>query len=211
MKLDEFNQKYRKGKKDNVYNACQEAVSIMRNSHDDLHDIKHIENILGIIDQFLTQKTDLKVDLDVLILATCWHDTWIALRKRKGIINLTYQRIAEGIASSLLFKRHANKYQLGPNLVKKVCYAIRKHSTVQITPRKTIEAKLLDDADKTDARNVRRIKNTYTEKRFLTRKLHLKITLFYLNRIDQKINYAEHYPIYYSYKRSFISYLEKKM
>lgn len=211
MTLNEFNEKYRKGKKDNVYRACQEAMRIMDNSPDDIHNTKHVENVFDLLDKFLVNHKKSDIDFDVLMLAASWHDTWIALKGNSGIINLTFQRLAEGIASSLLFKNNVKKYSLNSKLVNNVCYVIRKHSSVQFTPRKTIEAKLLDDADKTDARNLERIIDTYVEERFLSRKIHLRITLFYLNYIDQKMNYPEHYPIYYSYKNEFLSYLKKKI
>lgn len=211
MKLEEFNQKYRSGKKDNVYEACEEAMLIMQNSLDDIHNLKHVENILTLIDLFISKRSNLQVDFDVLTLAICWHDTWIALKGTGGVVKMSYQRLAEGIASSFLFKKGVKKYSLNTQLIKDVSYVIRKHSTIQLIPKKTVEAKLLDDADKTDARNFERIRHTQVDKRYLSKKLHLKITLFYLNRIDQRINFAEHYPIYYAYKRSFVSYLENKL
>ena len=73
MKLNKFNQKYRKGKKDHIFRACQEAMQIMENSYDSTHGTEHVENVLGLLDLMLSKQKYLKVNFDFLTLATCWH------------------------------------------------------------------------------------------------------------------------------------------
>lgn len=211
MKLEEFNHKYRNGKEDNILIACRQAEQIMQNSKDSVHDIKHVENVLGFVDQFLIKQPKLILNYDVLMLSVFWHDIYKALHGHGTLLLVVYRHIVEGVASSNLFQIMSRKYNLPVNTSRQVCYAIRKHSQIQFLPRSTVEAKLLNDADRIDSRNHQRIVQSQLENQIMKKKLHLKIIIFYMNHLDLKIYFEENISIYKSYKNEFLAYLKAKL
>lgn len=211
MKLEEFNQKYRNSKKDDVWKASKEAVEIMKKSHDPVHDIKHVENVFKNLDLILTNLNKPKIDFDVLMLSVCWHDVYKASNWHGNIIQIIYRHIVEGIASAHIFNKGSKKYSLPAETVKGVCYAIRKHSQIQFTPRKTIEAKLLDDADKIDALNYERLKNTRFEEIIFSKKIYIKIAISYFESKKNRSYFSENTPIFNDQKNDFLAYLKAKL
>lgn len=211
MKFESFNKKYRNGKKDNVWESCRDALLIMKNSKDTSHDLKHVENIFSNINLVINDLNNIKINFDVLVLAVCWHDVWKASYKYKGLWNLLYRQVVEGISAANLFKKRVKRYKLSDNINKNVYYAIRKHSQLQFLPIITVEAKLLDDADKIDAVNYKRLQNTELEKIMLKKSLYIKFVIWYFDRHTFKLNYSENISIYDNYRRDFINYLQSKL
>ena len=101
-----------------------------------------------------------KIDFQVLLLSICWHDVWISKRIPKNLIHLTFHQIVEGLGSALIFKKYALKAKLNKKLLRSVYYAIRKHSSFQVIPPFTLEAKILIDLDKLELWNNYRFFNS---------------------------------------------------
>lgn len=211
MKLETFNKRYRKGKKDNVWKACREALFIMKKSNDPIHDLKHVENVFKNIDIFLKNNKGRTVDFDVLILAVCWHDVYKATNGSNKICRLIYNQFVEGIASSKIFRKNAKKYNFSRKFSRQVCYAIRKHSHIQFLPRMTVEARILYDGDKIDSNNYMRLKNTDVEKFILKKRLFLKLVIWYVKNRGNNLNYHENKPLLFFHKNNLLSYLRTKL
>ena len=123
------------------------GLKIMRNSRDPVHDIEHVEALQSNCADFLTE-TRTKIDSLVMDLAIIFHDTWKAKhRPPKNPFKQVYSELYEGLGSMLIFSNAAAKVNLDAGTTKRVMYAIRKHSTGNIFPRRTTEAKLLWDLD----------------------------------------------------------------
>jgi hypothetical protein len=133
-----------------VDKACMAGIRLMTKSPDPLHNHKHVYRILNDLDLMIHQSHDInwkKVDFNVLLLSICWHDIWKGRRFPKSKKRLLYHWFAEGIGSMRIFSREVKKYNLDKKVVKKVKYSIRKHSSFQITPRRTLESKILKSLD----------------------------------------------------------------
>lgn len=79
---------------------------------------------------------------------------------------------------------HHNQHYLPSTTLKKIGYAIRKHSQFQFFPLKTIEAKILRDIDDLDIISAKRLKPLLAKRRYvstLTKKLG-KAFLFFQTR-----------------------------
>jgi hypothetical protein len=211
MKFETFNKRYRKGKKDNVWKACREALFIMKKSNDLIHDLKHVENVFKNIDIFLKKNKDRTINFDVLTLAVCWHDVYKAANGSNKIIRLIYNQFVEGIASSKIFRKNAKKYNFSRNILKQVCYAIRKHSHIQLLPRMTAEARVLYDGDKIDSNNYIRLKNTDIEKFILKKRFFLKFVIWYVKNRGNNLNYYENKPLLSYHKANLLTYLKTKL
>lgn len=164
---------------------CNQALNIMNDSKDPLHDLNHVKRILDYLHQFLKNEARVKKDLnfEVLILSICWHDTWKSERFSNNIIAFLFHNFWEGIGSMRLFGKVAKKAKLDKNISKKVKYAIRKHHSFQIRKRKTLEAKILMDLDVLDVWSMERLK--VIEKMLSEFKIGsriLKLVIFYYKR-----------------------------
>ncbi len=130
--------------------SCYYALSVMRQSDDKIHDHTHIESIISSLCEFMEQSDEVNwriIDFDVLLLSICWHDVWKSSRRTNKAHKIVYYQIYEGLGSMRLFNKHAKVHTLPKQIVKKVKYAIRKHSMFQIFPTRQLEAKILWDMD----------------------------------------------------------------
>src|SRR3989344_9097196 len=133
MKFEEFYRKYFKDEKGDFYTFSKEGFGRMKKSRDSLHDDVHIENLLGLLDQFLIKhkKIKNKLDLKAVFLALCWHDAWKAKHDPKTVGSIIYNQAMEGIFASQLFKKESKKCAVDKSTIEKASYAIRKHSSLQ--------------------------------------------------------------------------------
>jgi hypothetical protein len=138
MKFEAFNKKYRDGKKGEVWKMCLEGLTIMKNSPDPVHDIRHVENIFGHLDKIVRRSKFKKINFDILMLSVCWHDCWKASKDHGGWLSLFYRQAVEGVAAAKKFNRNAKKYNLPQNTLKGVFYSIRKHSQINFLPINTV-------------------------------------------------------------------------
>jgi len=122
----------------------------MRGTLDPLHNQNHVYSILDSLSEFLDQNAEVKlsrIDFDALLPAICWHDIWKSTKnpaKKRAVI---FHNVAEGIGSMRLFSRYAARFPLTLTQTSKIKYAIRKHSSFQILPKRTLEARILYDLD----------------------------------------------------------------
>jgi hypothetical protein len=132
------------------------AVDFMINSKDPGHGMEHISNLLHQTNRFFkSTENKFKIDRETLVLALYWHDVWKAqIRPSWG--NYLFLQLYEGLGSMFMFKSHASRVGLPPEMIRSVSYAIRKHSAVQGLRAKTLEAQLLWDLDTLDTWNLKR-------------------------------------------------------
>lgn len=151
---------------------CKTGEKLMAQSPDPIHDHHHIGRLLKHLEIFLKQHQE-KIDYSILLPAICWHDVWKGRRQSLNPIKLFYYQIYEGIGSLKIFYHH-NQHHLPSATLKKIGYAIRKHSQFQFFPLKTIEAKILRDIDDLDILSAKRLKPLLAKRRYvsaLTKKL----------------------------------------
>ncbi len=199
MNLRDFRTKYQIRLDLQTLRICYDGIALMSKSLDPHHDKTHIQKILGDLDYLLTMVPNLagRIKFDILLPAICWHDAWISQQKSRGIIHLIYQQIVEGRQSSNIFYYHAASSLPYPQ-VQKICYCIRKHSSLQLLPPLSIEAKILIDLDKLELWNIYRFlgkKNTFQSQKYIYTKYIVKWYFIYSSKIrlyfkelDQKLN-----------------------
>jgi hypothetical protein len=136
----------------------QKGYEMMKVSKDPYHDHTHIDRMLADLKRFLDlEKGQKKVNPEVLLLSTAWHDSWKSGRVAGNEIELLYHQFMDGLGSVALFEDAAKKQGLASDLIQQVSYAIRKHAHFQFTPIQTEEAKLLRDLDDLDLWSVERL------------------------------------------------------
>lgn len=132
---------------------CLEGIHAMKQSRDVLHTEEHIYRLLDYLHLLLENKPEgnpTKIDMEVLLLAICWHDIWKAKRLARNYFFMFFDDIFEGIGSIRIFLRRAKKTKLSNNVIKQITYAIRKHTRFVIFLPKTVEARILRDIDHLD-------------------------------------------------------------
>lgn len=138
---------------------AQVGLNTMDKAADGAHDSNHVARMLAMLDEFLAANPQVasQIDLKVLVVAACWHDSWRASRAPKGIFSLVYNELWDGLGSVSLFKKEAKARNLDQTFTDKVSYVIRKHSSYQFLPQKTLEAQLFFDLDEIDKYSIIRI------------------------------------------------------
>jgi hypothetical protein len=125
------------------------------------HGIDHVNNLLRDVNRFFkSMGNTFDIDKEVLLLALYWHDVWKSQNK-PTMSNFLFHQLYEGLGSMFMFKRYAGVVDLSPGITRRVSYAIRKHSAVQIRPASTLEARLLWDVDTLDLWNFQRIQTVF--------------------------------------------------
>ena len=150
MKFDEFIVKNKINLSDETVRMCEAGIEISRKSVSPLYDERHTFGILGNLDKLLKESGEIektKINLNVLLLAVCWHDVWKTKRFPLNILSLILNQAREGVGSMGMFSNVAEAFGLDPATAKKTKYAIRKHSSLQIFPLKSVESKILKDMD----------------------------------------------------------------
>lgn len=187
MRFEEFYKKYFKEDRSDFYFFSKEGFFRMKKSRDSLHDFFHIQNLFGLLDEFLIKHKKIKkrLDLKAVFLAICWHDAWKAKHDPKTIGSIIYNQIMEGLLAAKLFKKESKKYAMDKSTIEKAAYAIRKHSTVQILKRKTLESKVLKDIDKIDSVNFERFLYAKNKNFRFHKRRHLFLINLYISRISR--------------------------
>ncbi len=106
------------------------------------HDWDHTERVLRLCLRIGKRE---KADLDVLRLAALLHDIGREAEDR------TYGRVCHGRAGAALAGKLLRERGLDPGLVRAVVHCIRTHRFRKRAVPKTLEAKVLFDADKLDS------------------------------------------------------------
>jgi len=148
--------------KEEVQNLIDTATLIMSESKDMLHDKGHISRMITDWN-ILSTKINKKIDCDVVVLAICWHDTWLATHNYEGIIGALFEYIYEGVGSMLMFNKIAKRECLDEKTRKDVAYAIKNHPGLPTSKHKTIEAKILWDVDNLETWSWERLVGMYEE------------------------------------------------
>jgi len=144
-----------------VKTLLDKAVDFMTNTKDPSHGMEHINHLLKETGRFFRSTGDtFNIDREILLLALYWHDVWKS-QNRPNWGNYLFQQFYEGFGSMLMFKKHALKIGLSPQMIGSVTYAIRKHSAFQILSAKTLEAQLLWDVDTLDLWNSQRTREAF--------------------------------------------------
>lgn len=160
MTIDDFIGKHNIQIDNETYLACKCGIEIMRNSIDPHHNEEHVNKIFDNLSYLLDSVPNLvtHIDFGVLLPAICWHDTWISRHQAENIFHLGYLQIVEGRKSAKMWLDYS-KDKLNKVQVNMTHYCIRKHSSLQIIPRYTLEAKILIDLDKLEVWNIYRFLN----------------------------------------------------
>ena len=214
MKFEEFYSKYFGEEKGDFYKLSKEGYLHMKKSVDPLHDNTHIENLLGLLNNFLikNKKIKKKLNLEALFLSICWHDTWKSKRNPKSIAGIIYGQTVEGILSAKLLKKASKKYLVDKNIVDSAAYAIRKHNTLQFTKRKTLEAKLLKDIDKLDAFNYERFVYAKEQNFNFHKRRHFFLLNFYMTKISRDtFNFSWTKDILKLRRKNFVENFKKEL
>lgn len=139
-----------------IIQICRTGEELMAQSPDPIHDHHHVGRLLKHLEKFLKKHQE-NVDFSVLLPAICWHDVWKGRRQSLNPFKLFYYQIYEGLGSLWIFYKK-NRRHLPPATLKKIGYAIRKHSQFQFFSLKTVEAKILRDIDDLDILSAKRLR-----------------------------------------------------
>lgn len=160
-----------------IQQLIDEATLIMSESKDLLHDKGHISRMITDWNT-LSDKINEKVDCDVVVLAICWHDTWLAKNNLPSILGTLFEYVYEGVGSMLLFNKAAKRVGLDEKLRKAVASAIKNHPGLPTSKHKTIESKILWDVDNLETWSWERLVGMYKEKTRKKKKIILTKTYF---------------------------------
>ena len=109
----------------------------------DIHGFAHVERVLKLS---LEIGTALNANLLVINIAALLHDTGRYLKKDDEVKN--HAEISAEIAKNFIIK---NNFNIAIEDVENILHCIRTHSFSNDLEPKTLEAKILSDADKLDA------------------------------------------------------------
>lgn len=157
MKLIDLLAKHQIKLADNVHIACQRGIDLMSDGTDPHHNDNHVYRIFDHLDYLLiaTPKLRSLISFDILIPAICWHDVWISKHTAHNIFELIYFQLVEGRKSASSWLEYSSNL-LELDHINNIHYCIRKHSSVQLVPPTTLEAKILIDLDKLEVWNINR-------------------------------------------------------
>lgn len=110
---------------------------------DGIHGFKHTERVLK---QSLEIGTSLNANLTVIKIATLLHD--IGRNIKNGEMVEKHAETSADVAEEFIYK---NNFSISKNDIKNILHSIRSHSFSNDKIPKTLEAKILSDADKLDA------------------------------------------------------------
>jgi len=129
-------------KENKLYNRVYSVTKKYLSLSDDVHGIPHTLRVLKIALD-IAEKVKENIDKDVLIIATLLHDIGRPLEMEK--------RVHHAILSAIIAEEELKKIGLEETKIKKIVDVIKAHSFSLRYPAKSIEAKILSDADKIDA------------------------------------------------------------
>ncbi len=144
----------------NSEDACQKAIRLMTKSLDPLHSENHIFRMLDDLNAFMTSDSEInwkKINFEILLLSICWHDTWKSKKFPRSKKAMLYHNLVDGLGSMRVFGKHSKQFNLTKFVSNKTKYAIRKHSSFQFLPKRTLEAKILRDLDQLEEWSIVRV------------------------------------------------------
>ena len=109
----------------------------------DIHGFMHVERVLKLSSEI---GTVLNANLPVIKIAALLHDVGRFLKKNDDVRN--HAEISADIAENFIMK---NNFNIAIEDVENILHCIRAHSFSNDLEPKTLEAKILSDADKLDA------------------------------------------------------------
>ena len=109
----------------------------------DIHGFMHVERVLKLSSEI---GTVLNANLPVIKIAALLHDVGRFLKKNDEVRN--HAEISADIAENFIMK---NNFNIAIEDVENILHSIRAHSFSNDLEPKTLEAKILSDADKLDA------------------------------------------------------------
>jgi len=109
----------------------------------DIHGFMHVERVLKLSSEI---GVVLNANLPVIKIAVLLHDVGRFLKKKDGVRN--HAEISAEIAENFIIK---NNFSIAIEDVENILHCIRAHSFSNDLEPKTLEAKILFDADKLDA------------------------------------------------------------
>jgi uncharacterized protein len=118
------------------------------------HDFSHTERVIELC---MHLGPGVGADMDVLIAAALLHDVGLRDELERGV---DHASCSAEIAESILRKERFDK-----DFIEKVCYAIRVHRYGRGIQPKSIEAKVLQDADRLDAMGAIGIARAFADRR----------------------------------------------
>jgi len=109
----------------------------------DIHGFKHVERVLKLSSEI---GAVLNANLPVIKIAALLHDVGRYIKKEEEVKN--HAEISAKIAENFIIK---NNFNIALEDVENIVHCIRSHSFSNDLEPKTLEAKILSDADKLDA------------------------------------------------------------
>lgn len=149
-----------------VYSITAKYLSL----NDDVHGIPHTLRVLKIALD-IAYRVKVRIDMDILIVATLLHDVG------RSIENL--ENIHHALLSARIAEQELRRLKLDEWKITRIVEAIKAHSFSLNYPAKTIEAKILSDADKIDAIGAIGIARAFIESARRGRNISGTITHFY--------------------------------
>lgn len=110
---------------------------------DDIHGFKHVERVLKLSSEI---GATLNANLMVIKIAALLHD--VGRYIQRGDVVTNHAEISAEIAENFIAK---NKFNIATKELDNILHCIRAHSFSNDVKPKTLEAKILNDADKLDA------------------------------------------------------------
>jgi hypothetical protein len=187
MKLATLLKKHSIHLTDSTLKICEEGVNRMGKSIDPHHDRSHVARLFNHLSYLISSDKQLRkiINFNVLLPAICWHDVWISRQNAQSLSKLVLNNIVEGLLSAKLFYSYAHTYIQHPQLMQ-IYYVIKKHSSVQLFPLRTLEAKVLADLDKLELWNNKRFlnkSNTYVSNRYVYQKYIVRLYFYYSHKM----------------------------
>jgi len=178
-------------------------------------DIVHgIEHVMTLRDSYLAFKkahsSRIKLDKRVMAQAIVFHDVWkTQARRSEYFLKVLFEEYFEGSRSADIYRGYAYNFNIDRNVIENVSYAITKHSTGTLFPRRTNEAKLLFDLDELEFFNIERFKKGFNNFKFgVDRKLAAAVTYLKL-RSKRGFYFDWSHAMFENRKKRFLEGLDK--
>lgn len=144
------------------------GLSVLAKTKDAIHGLEHVKSLADSYTKFKKDNpSKLFLDDSVMAQAIVFHDVWKAQAERsKYLLKVLYEEYFEGTKSANIYREHALMLKIDKDIIEKVSYAIKKHSTGTLLPRRTNEAKLLFDLDELEFFDFDRFKNGFKDFKF---------------------------------------------
>lgn len=144
------------------------GLALLKKTKDKVHGIDHVKALWKSYLAFKKAHPN-KVYFDdrVMAQAIVFHDIWKAQADRsKYFFKVLLEEYFEGSWSANIYREHALMLKIDKKIIEKVAYAIKKHSSGNLLPRSTNEAKLLFDLDELEFFKFKRFKKGFQNFKF---------------------------------------------